>query len=80
MFQQRPLKWLLGALVLATNAVTLHAQMAQDPLLSRTAAVEPNIVQRLGLSEALGMLRMRGLGAILHYVRAQVRRVNEPQA
>lgn len=41
---QRRLKWLLGAAVLATNAVTLHAQMAQDPLLSRTAAVEPNLV------------------------------------
>ncbi|MFC5499235.1 PilC/PilY family type IV pilus protein [Caenimonas terrae] len=41
---QRQLKWLLGAAVLATNAITLHAQMAQDPLLSRTAAVEPNIV------------------------------------
>lgn len=41
---QRQLKWLLGAAVLATNALTLHAQMAQDPLLSRTASVEPNIV------------------------------------
>ncbi len=41
---QRHLKWMLGAAVLATNAVTLHAQMAQDPLLSRTASVQPNIV------------------------------------
>ncbi|MDB5914617.1 MAG: pilY1, partial [Ramlibacter sp.] len=37
-------KYFVGALVIGGNALTLHAQMAQDPLLSRTAAVEPNIV------------------------------------
>ena len=39
----RKLQFALGALALLSNAA-LHAQMAQDPLLSRTAAVEPNIV------------------------------------
>jgi type IV pilus assembly protein PilY1 len=35
----------LAAAILAGGTVlSLHAQMAQDPLLSRTAAVEPNIV------------------------------------
>jgi cysteine desulfuration protein SufE len=37
-------------------------------------AVEPNLLQRLGLVEALGMQRMRGLHAILFYIREQVRK------
>jgi len=37
-------------------------------------ALEPNVVNRLGLVEALGMMRMRGLQAILHYIRAQIRK------
>jgi type IV pilus assembly protein PilY1 len=40
---QRKLQFFLGAL-LTVATLSLHAQMAQDPLLSRTAAVEPNIV------------------------------------
>jgi cysteine desulfuration protein SufE len=36
-------------------------------------AIEPNLVQRLGLVEALGMQRMRGLQAILFYVRNKIR-------
>jgi cysteine desulfuration protein SufE len=36
-------------------------------------AVEPDLVHRLGLTEALGMMRMRGLNAILFYIRSQVR-------
>jgi cysteine desulfuration protein SufE len=36
-------------------------------------AVESDLVHRLGLSEALGMMRMRGLNAILFYIRKQVR-------
>jgi cysteine desulfuration protein SufE len=35
-------------------------------------AVEPNLLKRLGLVEALGMQRMRGLHAILFYIRQQV--------
>ncbi|WP_374668663.1 PilC/PilY family type IV pilus protein [Ramlibacter sp.] len=41
---QSLVKLLLGALALGGNVAVLHAQIAQDPLLSRTAAVEPNIV------------------------------------
>jgi type IV pilus assembly protein PilY1 len=40
----RILKWTVGALAAGASIGTLYAQMAQDPLLSRTAAVEPNIV------------------------------------
>lgn len=40
----RILKPLLGLLAAGCAVASLHAQMAQDPLLSRTAAVEPNIV------------------------------------
>lgn len=40
----RKLKAVLGAIVAAGTVLSLHAEMAQDPLLSRTAAVEPNIV------------------------------------
>ncbi len=40
----RLLKPVLGLLAAGCAVASLHAQMAQDPLLSRTAAVEPNIV------------------------------------
>jgi sulfur transfer protein SufE len=36
--------------------------------------VEPNLLQRMGLVEALGMQRMRGLHAILFYIREQIRK------
>ena len=36
-------------------------------------AVQPDLLQRLGLLEALGMMRMRGLQAILFTIRNQVR-------
>ncbi len=35
-------------------------------------AVEPNLVHRLGLAEALGMVRMRGLQAIARTIRRKV--------
>lgn len=35
-------------------------------------AVGPDLLAKLGLVEALGMVRMRGLQAILHHVRRQV--------
>jgi len=38
------------------------------------ASCSSNLVQRLGLVEALGMLRVRGLHAILHYIRERLRR------
>ncbi len=37
-------------------------------------AVEPDLVARFGLAEALGMMRMRGLNAILFYIRNRLRR------
>jgi type IV pilus assembly protein PilY1 len=40
----RNLKPVLTALAAVGTVLSLHAQIAQDPLLSRTAAVEPNIV------------------------------------
>jgi cysteine desulfuration protein SufE len=41
-------------------------------------AVEPNVIRRLGLVEALGMVRMRGLSAILNRIREEVRRSGFP--
>lgn len=41
---QPTLKLLATAALTGGIALSLHAQMAQDPLLSRTASVEPNIV------------------------------------
>ena len=40
-------------------------------------ALQMNVVQSLGLIEALGMMRMRGLQAILHYIRAQIAKARE---
>ncbi|MBI3462365.1 MAG: SufE family protein [Planctomycetes bacterium] len=41
---------------------------------SEVLAVAPNVIQRLGLIEALGMVRMRGLSAILNRIREEVRK------
>jgi hypothetical protein len=41
---QRILKIIVGTLVMGGTVASLHAQMAQDPLLSRTASVPPNVV------------------------------------
>jgi cysteine desulfuration protein SufE len=35
------------------------------------AAVRDDLLQRLGLVDVLGMMRMRGLHAVLHYIRKQ---------
>jgi cysteine desulfuration protein SufE len=40
-------------------------------------SVQPDLLQRLGLVQALGMMRMRGLQAILFTIRDQVRRAAE---
>ncbi len=37
-------------------------------------ATPEDLLKRLGLIEALGMVRMRGLAAIQHYIRQQVRK------
>lgn len=39
-------------------------------------AVRPTLLRDLGLVEALGMVRMRGLHAILHRIKAEVRRAH----
>jgi len=39
---------------------------------AQVAACEQNLVQRLGLAESLGMIRMRGLAGILFAIRKQV--------
>jgi cysteine desulfuration protein SufE len=41
-------------------------------------ATPDDLLKRLGLIEALGMVRMRGLSAIQHYIRAQVRKAASP--
>jgi len=38
------------------------------------AASPDDVLKRLGLLETLGMVRMRGLSAIQHYIRQQVRK------
>jgi cysteine desulfuration protein SufE len=38
-------------------------------------AADPNLVQRLGLVEALGMVRMRGLSAIVNRIRRETQQV-----
>ncbi len=40
-------------------------------------AVKPTLISELGLVEALGMVRMRGLHAILHRIKLEVQRVVE---
>jgi cysteine desulfuration protein SufE len=35
-------------------------------------ATPPDLLQRLGLMESLGMVRMRGLAAIQHHIRQQI--------
>jgi cysteine desulfuration protein SufE len=57
-------KGFVGILVDAFNGATPDAVLAAPG----------DLLQRLGLVEALGMVRMRGLGAILHYIRKQVER------
>ncbi|MDX1962299.1 MAG: SufE family protein [Pirellulales bacterium] len=46
-----------------------HGQAVETVL-----AAPLDLLQRLGLAQALGMMRTRGLSAILHYIRRQVER------
>ena len=41
-------------------------------------ATPPDLLQRLGLLESLGMVRMRGLAAIQHHIRQQVAKAVAP--
>jgi cysteine desulfuration protein SufE len=49
--------------------VSLLCEAFNGAPVGEVLAVEPNVVQRLGLTEALGMQRMRGLHGILFAVR-----------
>ena len=55
-------KGFVGILVDAFTGASIEEALAADA----------NLVSRLGLTEALGMLRMRGLQGILFYIRKQI--------
>ncbi len=57
-------KGFVGILVDAFNGATPE----------EVSSTSENLLQRLGLLESLGMIRMRGLAAVQHYIREQVRR------
>jgi cysteine desulfuration protein SufE len=44
---------------------------------SDVLAIRPDLIDRLGLPEILGMLRVRGLSGVLHRVKSDVRRALE---
>lgn len=48
-----------------------------DALPEEVLAARPDLLNRFGLTEALGMVRMRGLSAIIHRIREEVRRATE---
>ena len=51
---------------------TFNGALAEEVL-----AVDPNLVQKFGLLEALGMMRMRGLSAIASVIRRRLQQVVE---
>jgi cysteine desulfuration protein SufE len=52
--------------------VSLLSEIFSGAAPEEVAALEPDLVQRFGLVEALGMMRMRGLHAIAHHIRRKV--------
>jgi cysteine desulfuration protein SufE len=52
--------------------VGIVAKVFSNASPAEALACEVNLVQRLGLVEALGMARMRGLSAVLFYVRKKI--------
>lgn len=52
--------------------VSLLVEIFEGATPEETLAMEPNFVQRFGLAESLGMVRMRGLGAIAHAIRQKL--------
>ena len=52
--------------------VSLLVDIFSDAPPDEILAAEPAMVHRLGLVEALGMVRMRGLQAIAHHIRKKV--------
>ncbi len=59
------LKLGLGAVAIAVN-VSLHAQMAQDPLLNRSGSVDPNVVFVLDDSGSMNATAIYQYGASAH--------------
>ena len=52
--------------------VSLLADLFSGAEPAEVIAFEPNLVNRFGLADALGMVRMRGLAAIAHSIRQKV--------
>jgi cysteine desulfuration protein SufE len=52
--------------------VSLLAEIFSGSVPADVIAFQPNLVNRFGLAEALGMVRMRGLTAIAHTIRQKV--------
>jgi cysteine desulfuration protein SufE len=53
--------------------VSILLDLFADAPVEQALALEGNVVQRLGLLEALGMMRMRGLQAMQFYIRNRIR-------
>jgi cysteine desulfuration protein SufE len=56
--------------------VALLAEAFGGATTEQVLATPPDLIQQLGLTEALGMTRMRGLHAILYRVREEVRKAS----
>jgi cysteine desulfuration protein SufE len=52
--------------------VSLLADIFSDATPGEALAVEPNVVQRFALAEALGMVRLRGMQAIAQAIRRKI--------
>jgi cysteine desulfuration protein SufE len=52
--------------------VSLLADIFSGATPDEVAAFQPNLVERFGLAQSLGMVRMRGLQAIAHHIRRKV--------
>ena len=53
--------------------VSILIDLFADAPVEQALALDGNVVQRLGLLEALGMMRMRGLQAMQFYIRNRIR-------
>lgn len=52
--------------------VSLLADIVSGATAAEVVAFQPNLVERFGLAQSLGMVRMRGLQAIAHHIRRKV--------
>lgn len=60
--------------------VSLLADLIRGCSPEQVARLPQDLLNRIGLVDALGMVRARGLAAIVHRVRAMARESNEPSA